>query len=418
MSPIDFRMKSDSAKPGLRIHHNYARLAGLARDSHARGRVLAGFDHRDIALARLYSHALRGHVIGAFYATRQILLNLPAGGGRAAQPIVRACESLESLALRAMDPVGEDARALLATFHHYATHLDRTVAALAAACTLENNPSLHQANARFVALMEAITMGNGLHLTRDTEAPPQGSFVVPNLGITIVPLVYGDHHSWNLAWLDPHRPEVPFHLHAEGVEIHLGYSPMRGYAVLGEAKAEVIEGYALPIPPETRHGYTNIGGLAHQLPFIFGSYTAGGWGVFLDVEPRPQPLEQLESVAATDGRLNGLVWLEREVAGMVKQPNGTRTVLVSAKRTLRGPQGGLELAALRIGKEGVEMRPPRFSALSVVRGRGRLELAGEKIELAPHDHFGIPAGLSARLVAMDDEALILLESTLHPCAVC
>lgn len=331
-----------------------------------------------------------------------------------AQSIARACESLESLALRAMDPVGEDGRALLATFHHYATHLDRTTVALAAACALEHDPLLQQTSARFLALMEAITMGSGLHVTRDTEPSPQGSFVVPNLGITIVPLVYGDHHSWNLAWLDPHRAEVPFHMHGEGVEIHLGYSPMHGYAVLGEAKTEVAEGYALPVPPKTRHGYTNIGDLVHHLPFVFGSYTAGGWGVFLDVEPRPQSLERLESLVATDGRLNGMVWLEREIARIVGQPNGTRTVLIPARQTVRGPEGGLELAATRVGREGLEIRPARFSALSVVRGRGRLELAGEEIELAPHDHFGIPAGLSARLVATADEALVVLDSTLQP----
>ena len=30
---------------------------------------------------------------------------------------------------------------------------------------------------------------------QDTQPPPQASFMVPNLGILIVPLVYGDHHS-------------------------------------------------------------------------------------------------------------------------------------------------------------------------------------------------------------------------------
>jgi len=77
----------------------------------------------------------------------------------------------------------------------------------------------------FVRHMEAITTGNGIHLTQDTGAPEQGSFVVPNLGITIVPLVYGDHHSWNLAWLGSERSDVPYHLyhlHSEGVEIHFG----------------------------------------------------------------------------------------------------------------------------------------------------------------------------------------------------
>ena len=54
-----------------------------------------------------------------------------------------------------------------------------------------------------------------------------------------MPLVYGDYHSWNLAYLDEERLNVPFHLHKEGVEIHLGYSPMHGYTIHGECYAEV-----------------------------------------------------------------------------------------------------------------------------------------------------------------------------------
>ena len=56
----------------LRMHENYERLADLTCASHLRGRAPAGIAERDIALARLYSHAFRGQVIGAFHATRRV----------------------------------------------------------------------------------------------------------------------------------------------------------------------------------------------------------------------------------------------------------------------------------------------------------------------------------------------------------
>ena len=58
--------------------------------------------------------------------------------------------------------------------------------------------------------------------------------------------------------------------------------------------AEVDEGYAMPIPPKVRHGYVNDSTMQHHVPFIFGSLTRGGWGVFLDVEAQPIDLDKLE----------------------------------------------------------------------------------------------------------------------------
>ena len=295
------------------MHANYERLADLTCASHERGRAPSGISDRDITLARLYSHALRIHVIGAFHATRTALRNVSVSNPLARVQLLRADELLADLANRAMDSVGHDVRALISTFHHYCTHVARTVDALDGACAVAPSSELARVRDRFVAHMEAITAGNGIHLTQDTGAPEQGSFVVPSLGITIVPLVYGDHHSWNLAWLDGERSDVPYHLHREGVEIHLGYNPLHGYTVLGDAKAELTEAYAMPIPPNTRHGYTNIGSRTHHVPFIFGSLTCGGWGVFLDVEPQPKELEQLKTVPVLSHLLNGTVLLEREI---------------------------------------------------------------------------------------------------------
>jgi mannose-6-phosphate isomerase-like protein (cupin superfamily) len=262
--------------------------------------------------------------------------------------------------------------------------------------------------------MEAIAASNGIHLTRDTGAPVQASFVVPNLGITIVPLVYGDHHSWNLAWLDGERSDVPYHLHHEGVEIHLGYNPMHGYTVLGDAKAELTEGYAMPIPPKTRHGYTNLGNLRHNVPFIFGSLACGGWGVFLDVEPQPLELERLETTGVLSHKLNNTVLLEREIEKAAAKYACLRYPLIRAEATDRGGVGGLELSIARVTKRGLALCPDRFCAVSVVRGRGVVAMAGEERELSVHDHFGIPAGVAAAIRETGDDQLVLLEAILKP----
>jgi hypothetical protein len=262
--------------------------------------------------------------------------------------------------------------------------------------------------------METVTAGNGIHLTQDTGAPEQGCFVVPNLGITIVPLVYGDHHSWNLAWLDGERSDVPYHLHREGVEIHLGYNPLHGYTVLGESKAETTESYAMPIPPNTRHGYTNIGHQAHHVPFIFGSLTCGGWGVFLDVEPQPLELDRLHTVPLLSWQLNGTVLLEREIEKAAEKISCVRYAIIPAEKTDCDGVGGLELSVARVTSRGLELRPERFCAVSVVRGEGVISMADEQRALAAHDHFGIPAGVTATIYQTGEEPLVLVDAVLKP----
>jgi mannose-6-phosphate isomerase-like protein (cupin superfamily) len=398
----------------LRMHPNYERLTEIACASHARGRAPSGIDARDVILARLYSHAFRGHVIGAFHAAREAIAGIDTADRLAQAHRSRAMELLTDLANRSMDLVGDDVRALISTFHHYCTHVARTVSALDALAELLHSPTLQRIRSLFVGHMEAITSENGIHITRDTGAPEQASFVVPNLGITIVPLVYGDHHSWNLAWLDTEHADVPFHLHREGVEIHLGFSPMHGYTVLGDAKAELTEGYAMPIPPNTRHGYTNIGRQPHQVPFIFGSLTCGGWGVFLDVEPQPIELERLETVSVLSSRMNRTVQLGREIQKAAEKYSTLRYPLIPAEATDRGGVGGLELSISRVTARGMELRPDRFCAVSIVRGRGVVAMAEATREIAAHDHFGIPAGVAATIHQTGPEPLVLLDAILKP----
>ena len=405
----------------MKMHQNYSRLVSLAAESHSRGRDPFLANERDIALARLYSYAFRRHVIGAFHATRQELGNIELSDARAddrlaALQVARVQDSLADLANRSMDAIENDGRALISSFHFYATHVARVKTALDEACALTRHTGLQTICDRFASQMEAITSCNGLSITRDREAPAQGSFVVPNLGITIVPLVYGDHHSWNLAWLDGERSDVPCHLHREGVEIHLGYSPLHGHTILGNSKAEVKEGYAMPIPPGTRHGYSNIGTLTHHLPFIFGSSSLGGWGVFLDVEARPTEAKDLADAPVTAQELNGTVFLEREIERAAAEATTHQRVILPASKTGRGGAGGIELSIARVADDPLVLESPSFRAFSVVRGCGRLLLAGEEIEIAPHDHFGIPAGLAATILwstAPESDPLVLLEAGLE-----
>ncbi len=405
---------NDSYKNGgIRVHPNYQRLADIACSSHVRGRAPSGINESDIALARLYCYAFRGQVIGSFHATRLALESIRPVDPLTPVHLMRAGESLADLANRSIDSVGDDVRAVISTFHHYYTHVSRAADALDQACKLECTTNLKRIRDLFVGHMEAITFGNGLYLTRDTSAPEQGSFAVPNLGITIVPLVYGDHHSWNLAWLDGARSDVPYHLHREGVEIHLGYSPVHGYTVLGNAKAELKEGYAMPIPPNTRHGYTNIGNRTHHVPFVFGSFTCGGWGVLLDVEPQPFELGQLEAVPLLSDKLNGTICLEREISKVIEHQSSIRYPIIPYERTDRGGVGGLELSIARVTAQGIELHMDRFCTVSVVRGSGVLALANQQVEIAAHDHFGIPAGMKATITGVGAEPLVFLDAVLR-----
>lgn len=383
-------------------HPSYRRLVELAERSHQAGRNILGISRADIDLARLYAHAFRGHVIGAFHATRVALEAVPSPNHQRQ----RAIETLTDLADLAMDPILADGRALVSTFLRYHRGISRMLDAL-------QDESVRVIAKRFRKSMEGITASNGIVLTQDTHAPEQASFVVPNLGITIVPLVYGDHHSWNLAWLGGPKSDVPFHRHHEGVEIHLGYSPIHGETVLGDCRALVREGYAMPIPPMTTHGYVHHGDQVHHVPFVYGSLKAGGWGVFLDVEPQPKPPEQLKAVSIDAPEMNGSIHLEREIEKAAKWQEPRRGILIAADRTNRGGCGGLELGVIRVTKVDMPLPIESFRTMSVVWGSGEVEMNGIRQAIQAHDHFGIPAGMSATLRQHGDPPLVLLDSVLR-----
>lgn len=396
-----------------RAHATYVALAEKVAACHERGRDPSGLTESDISVARLYSYGFRLHTIGAYHATRVALLARPPSNVLAVSHRTRAAELLEDLANQAMEPVPDDFRAALSTFHRYHRGVERTLAALGADSEASRDGEIIAIRDRFAAAVEAIVSHNGIHLTRDDAPQPQASFVVPNLGITIAPLVYGEHHSWNIAWLDPAQSNVPAHQHHRGVEIHLGYSPMKGYTILGDCATEVTEGYAMPIPPMTRHGYTNVGPMGHHVPFIFGSLHHGGWGVFLDVEAKPTKLSDLRIVPRDAAAFRQTIFLEREIAAAARAPAGTRRVLIPAAVTDRDNSGGLELSVSKVGQRPMEIRArDGFLAVSVVRGSGSVTMAGSKREISVHDHFGIPAGMTATLQQSGAEPMVILDTAI------
>ena len=264
----------------LRMHPGYQELVEKAQRSHEKNRNPEGITPEDADRARLYCYAFRRHTIGTFHATRQLL---SAGSASTAAWRVRACEALGDLANQAMESISRDFRAVIGPLFRYHLGITRVLDSLHREYLDTHDGEVEAIAHRFQVIVEDITADCGIHRTRDDEAQTQAGFVVPNLGITIIPLVYGDHHSWNLAYLAGDKKNVPVHRHQFGVEIHLGFNPTHGLTVLGGYRAEVDEGYAMPIPPETDHGWINTADQSHHVPFIFGSQKYGGWGIFLDV---------------------------------------------------------------------------------------------------------------------------------------
>ncbi len=395
------------------MHASYERLVELAERSYQAGRCPHAIAPGDIDLARLYSHAFRAHVIGAFDGTRRAV---EAAGldSRSSRSQAAVCQLLAELADLSMDPIVPDARALLSTFRRYDTGICRVLDALEELTASDRGGTMERVGRRFREIMEGISTSAGLPLTRDTEAPVQASFTVPNLGITIVPLVYGDYHSWNLAYLRGPRSDVPCHLHREGVEIHLGYAPMHGDTILGPSRAEVAEeGYAMPIPPGTVHGYVNDSEHEHHVPFIYGSLKAGGWGVFLDVEPQSVAVDKLRKARLDSRAMNGSIYLERALDKAEALSKARRQVLIPVKATDRNGCGGLELAVARVTSAGLRLPLDSFRIVSVVRGEGRVAVAGIEQLLKPHDHFGIPAGMSATMWQKGRQGLVVLDAVMR-----
>ena len=397
----------------MRMDAAYAELVDRARRSHAANRNPAGITATDINRARLYCYGFRGQVIGTFHATRVALDQHAPANGEAAAWRQRTNDALADLADLAMDTISDDFRVVISTLHHYHTGVLRVLESLERESATAGSIHLSRITSLFQTTIETISNSGGLPCTQDTHAPEQASFVVPSLGIVIVPLVYGDFHSWNLAWLGGDERNVPTHQHERGVEIHLGYEPTHGETVLGESRCRCDEGYAMPIRSQTRHGWVNTSEEPHHVPFIFGSLDHGGWGVYLDVEARTEPVVTLESVPRDGAAFADMVYLERELDGLSTPGGTTRQILIAHTVTDRDGTGGLELAASRVGPERLVFHDVRYRIVSIARGSGRVRIAGFERAVEQHDHFGIPAGMPAELIPTGDTPLVVLDTTIR-----
>lgn len=391
------------------MHPAYEQLIEKAGASHEKNRSPEEITPDDVCLARLYSYAFRLHAIGTFHATRLAIQDRPPAGSLAAAYRTRATEALEDLANQAMEPVPADFRAVISTLYRYHRSVLRVVDSLQHDYSDSKDPQIDRIGLLFRQIIEQIITGNGIHLSQDTEAPEQASFVVPNLGIMIVPLVYGDHHSWGLAYLAGEERNVPTHRHHHGVEIHLGFNPTHGVTVLGSHRAVVEEGYAMPIPPETDHGWVNTSDRIHNVPFIFGSLVHSGWGVFMDVVPQPRPVEELTLVDRDSPPFGQIVYLERHIAAAEAMASSWRTTLIPHTVTNRQGSGGLELSLTRINPAGYAFPTDDFRIMGVVRGRGIVSIEAIQREVSSHDHFGIPGGMQASMKQIGSDPLVVLD---------
>lgn len=396
-----------------RMHENYRRVIEKAQSSHARNRNPTEITEEDVTLARLYCYAFRLHVIGAFHATREALADCPTTSRLAEAFRLRATETLADLASQSMERVPDDYLAVISTLYRYHNGIHRVFTSLEAEYRESQDARLKQVTDRFRVTIDGITGECGIHITQDTHAPDQASFVVPGLGISIVPLVYGDHHSWNLAWLAGDEQNVPTHRHYHGVEIHLGYEPTHGVTVLGDCRADVDESYAMPIPPETDHGWINTTDKVHHVPFIFGSLKHAGWGVFLDVEASTQPVDALRRVERDSLHFSQMVYLEREIDRACEMKSTWRKTLIPFTVTNRAGSGGLELSLARANPSGFAYPVDDFRAVSIARGTGIVSIEGVERRVTAHDHFGIPAGMVGSIRQVGDEPLAALDAVIR-----
>ncbi len=393
------------------MNESYRQLIEKAEWSHQNRRSVFHITDEDIALARLYAYGFRTQTIGAFYACRQNLENLTKNGGVPS----KATALLNELEAQATIPVPKDFRALLHTLYFYDQKVKRTLDSLEANCRHEPSEEKERILNAVRQNMERITSGSGIFTARDDRLPEQGSFVVPNLGITIVPLVYGDHHSWNTTQLPGPLIGATSHRHHAGVEIHLGWSPMHGRTFLGDCATEIREGYAMPIPIMVDHGLDNLDEKEHWVPFIFGSLTLSGWGVFFDVEPREKDTDNLQSAPLESSEMNHSVYIERVIERVAGLSGPHREVVIPASATASGEVGALELSILKVGTGGASLDGDNYKIYSVVKGKAEIQIGPVNAQLEEKDHVGVPAFMDANIKPVGDEPLVLLEGIIRAC---
>jgi hypothetical protein len=162
----------------------------------------------------------------------------------------------------------------------------------------------------------------------------------------------------------------------------------------------------------TDHGFFNTSGHDHIVPFVFGSLTMTGWGIFFDVEPRSNTVERREQPLESSA-MNHSIFLERAIQRAQKQTTVGREVLIPAERAGSHEIGGLELAVNRVQGE-TDLSSDHYRIVSVQSGRGRVRIGAAQSDVGEHDHFGIPAGLACTLTQLGDDPLVFLEAMILP----
>ena len=366
----------------------------------------------DVIRARLYAYGYRTQTIGAFHACKVSLIEALGSAGRenlALQTVIGILEELQGLATI---PVPEDFRALVYTLHTYDRGIQRAYDALENLLDETRSDAVLSIKRSFQKGMARVSSGNGIYVAQDNILPEQASFVVPNLGITIVPLIYGDHHSWNSTHLPGRCIDATNHRHHAGVEIHLGYSPMYGITMLDRFRSEIREGYAMPIPVMLDHGLDNLSDQEHWVPFIFGSLTLGGWGVFFDVEPRPAKAPDLEEAPLESPEMGNSIFIERVIDRVARLDHTHREIVIPASATASGRFGALQLGISRVTREGRDLTSDNYTIISLVSGAGTIAIGPASESLKKHDHVGIPANVPARIEPSGGEPLVLLDAVI------
>ena len=400
----------------LRVSEAYGQVLDKARWSHAHGRKVDHILSEDIQSARLFSYGFRAQTIGTFHATRVLLQEQIT---KAVNPCSEGCLHqaslrLEQLQSKALDPIMHDHRALISTLYFYDQWTTQVEHLLCEANSQAASPTLQLIQELFLRNVERVSSGTGIYIARDQELPEQGAFVVPDLDISIAPLIYGDYHSWNAAFLAGNRPGVAVHRHHFGAEIHLGYSPVKGHTILGDSFAQVSEGYAMPIPPMTDHGFLNASGEDHVVPFIFGSLKAGGWGVFFDVEPRSGETSERKERSLESAEMNKSIYLERSIQQIKAGSGFLREVLVPAHRAGSEEIGGLQLALTRGSSDSFEILSDHYKIISVQSGKASIRIGNAEVEVSTSDHFGIPANMECQVKPRANDQFVFLEAMIVP----
>ncbi|HSS97749.1 MAG TPA: hypothetical protein VLK33_12000, partial [Terriglobales bacterium] len=92
----------------------------------------------------------------------------------------------------------------------------------------------------------------------------------------------------------------------------------------------------------------------------------------------------------------------------------THEVLIPAWRAGSPEIGGLELSVNAIPSGEVSLTSEHYRIVSVRSGKGRVTINGWAAEVGPHDHFGVPAGLSCDLTATGADSLVYLDVMILP----